>query len=260
MANGNIDKIKKSFSVQAGSFEGNNMSFSKKEYLDYTINSIDANEKDCVLEVASGTCLCGRAIASFVSSVVCIDATAEMLAVGKREAEKQNIKNIKFLEGFAEKLPFDDESFDIVITRLSFHHFTDVEKVFEEMNRVVKKGGKLVIIDMEASEERLRKKEDEIETLRDFSHVKNLSKDEFLALYNNYKYQIVKAESTPIPVNLKAWLELTNTPDDICQKINELMRNDIAQKEKTGFYPYEKDGEIYFNQRWIFFVGIKAEN
>ena len=47
------------------------------------------------------------------------------------------------------------------------------------MARVLKTGGKLVVIDMEAAEEALRNTENEIETLRDPSHVRKLSKEEF---------------------------------------------------------------------------------
>ena len=77
-----------------------------------------------------------------------------------------------FVKGYAEDLPFLDNSFDIVFSRLAFHHFTDVNAVFAEMVRILKPGGKLVMIDMEAAEEALRASEDEIETLRDPSHVK----------------------------------------------------------------------------------------
>lgn len=67
------------------------MSFSKQEYLDYTVNAIGLNETDVVLEVAAGTCACGRAIAPNVSDVICIDATPVMLASGKEAAEDLTI-------------------------------------------------------------------------------------------------------------------------------------------------------------------------
>ncbi len=190
----NIKTIQKSFSVQAKNFESKQMNFSKQEFLDDTVLEIDAQRTDKVLEVAAGTCVCGRSLAPFVESVTCLDATAAMLQVGKEMAEKENLKNIRFVEGFAEKLPYPDAAFDIVLTRLSFHHFLKMEQPFAEMSRVLKPGGKLVIIDMEAAGERLREIEDRIETMRDCSHVKNRSRSEFLELFQEYGYYSLSNE------------------------------------------------------------------
>lgn len=128
----------------------------------------------------------------------------------------------------------------------------EMKKPFEEMNRVLKPGGKLVIIDMEATEESLRKIEDAIETMRDFSHVKNRSKEEFLSLYKEYGYEMIVSESTPIPVELSAWMKLTNTSLEDCQSIIDKMENEIMGNGQTGFFPYRKEGKIYFNQHCCF--------
>lgn len=253
----NLAKIQNSFMLQAENFENIEMNFSNQEYLGYSVKSIVPSQKDNVLEVAAGTCVFGRTIASFVNSVVCVDATPAMLKIGMETAEKASIPNIQFLNGFAEKLPFKDCSFDIVMTRMSFHHFTEIERPFAEMHRVLKKGGKLVIIDMEAAEQKLRKTADKIETLRDSAHEKNRSREEFLSLYRRYGYQILKQESTPIPVSLQAWMNLTKTSEKVQTQIRNLMQNDIWKGIKTGFAPYLKNNEIYFNQRWLFLMGTK---
>lgn len=104
----NIKTIQKSFSVQAKNFESKQMNFSKQEFLDDTVLEIDAQRTDRVLEVAAGLGVCGRSLAPFMESVTCLDATAAMLQVGKEMAEKENLKNIRFVEGFAEKLPYPD--------------------------------------------------------------------------------------------------------------------------------------------------------
>lgn len=254
----NISKIQKSFTVQAQNFENNNMNFSKQEYLDYTVQCMNLNSGDNVLEAAAGTCVCGRSIAPFVKSVTCIDATPAMLAVGQAEAEKNGITNMKFVNGFVEDMPFENDYFDVVLSRLAFHHFSDIEKPFSEMSRVLKKGGNLVIIDMEAAEEPLREIEDCIETMRDFSHVKNRSQAEFFTLFKKHDYTVTKQESTKIPVSLNAWMALTNTPDDIRNEIIDLMYDDINNRNPTGFHPYLKDNEIYFEQRWLMFIVTKA--
>lgn len=257
MNNEIINKIKQSFSIQSENFENSNMSFSKKEYLNYIVNSIGLCKEDNVLEVASGTCACGRAIALNVSSVTCVDATLDMLKIGKNEAEKDGITNMRFIEALAQNLPFENNTYDIVITRLSFHHFEEMEKPFAEMNRVLKKSGKLVIIDMEATQDELREIEDKIETMRDFSHIRNRSKAEFENLYNNNMFELVKCETTPIKVDLKSWLNLTKTPVNVQEEITMLMEAELNGGKKTGFFPFKENDCIYFNQRWLFMMGIK---
>ena len=111
---------------------------------------------------------------------------------------------------------------------------------------------------LEAAEEELREIEDQLETLRDHSHVKNRSKAEFEALFHKYSLKIVKSESTPISVGLIPWMELTNTPAEIQTEIFRRMVAELNGGEKTGFAPYRKNGDIYFNQRWLFLMGIKA--
>lgn len=254
----NLSDIQKSFAAQAQSFESKSMNFTKQEYLDYTVSSIAPRSTDCVLEAAAGTCACGRSVAPFVNSVVCLDATPAMLAVGKEEAAKNGITNMRFVNGFVEEIPFSDEHFDIVLTRLAFHHFADIERPFSEMSRVLKQDGKLVVIDMEAAALELREVEDKIETLRDHSHVKNRSKQEFAHLFEKHGYIITKQESTAIPVQLKAWLALTGTPENTEKEITALMEDDMRGGKPTGFDPYRKDGEIYFDQRWLLMIGTRT--
>lgn len=254
----NLNDVQESFTVQAENFETKGMSFSKREYLDYTVRNMNLKKGDTVLEAAAGTCVCGRVIAPFVKSVVCLDATPAMLAVGETEAKKQGIDNMQFINGYVEEIPFADQNFDIVLTRLAFHHFTDMEKPFAEMNRVLKPSGQLVVIDMEASIRPLREVEDKIETMRDPSHVKNRSQEEILALYKRYDYHITKQETTRIPVSLTAWMDLTNTPVAVRREIERLMEDEMQGGKQTGFCPYRQDGEIYFEQRWVMFVGERS--
>ena len=223
--------------------------------MNYTISRVAPCRENTLLEVAAGTCACGRSFAPMVRTVVCLDATVPMLRIGQQEADKEHLSNMVFIKGYAEELPFLDNSFDIVFSRLAFHHFTDVTAVFSEMVRVLKPGGKLVMIDMEAATEPLRKTEDEIETLRDPSHVKNLSKTEMLSLFETHGLAIEKCETTEMPQRLENWLALTRTPEPMQRKITERMRSELAGGEKTGFSPYVENGT--FNQKWLLLIGRK---
>ena len=250
------DTVKQSFKKQAEKFAAYHMS--KTEYTDYLIKRIGAKGDEHVLEVAAGTCICGRALAPFVKDITCLDLTEEMLAQGKKLAAERQIKNISFQTGNAEELPYESETFDLVITRLSFHHFDNPEKPFQEMKRVLKKGGKLVVWDMEATEEPLREMDDKIEKMRDPSHTRILSREEFEKLFEK-DFTLQCEETTLVPVNLKSWMNLTGTPEDVQKEITNLMQAELAGGSKTGFAPYIKDNQIMFDHRWLLLIGEKRD-
>ena len=252
-----IEKIRSSFTTQAGAFESDRMSFSKKEYLDYTVKLMNLSASDCVLEVAAGTCACGRSIAPLVERVVCLDATDAMLDVGRREAAAAGLGNMEFVNGLAEEIPYADGTFDAVLSRLAFHHFAEVGRPFAEQARVLKKGGKLILIDMEAAREDLREVEDRLETVRDFSHVRNVSVAEFEALYAAHGIRLVEKQLTRIAVSLAAWMDLTQVSEAGRAEIRAAMEAELAGGPETGFQPFLKDGAIYFQQRWVIFIGTK---
>lgn len=75
----NIEKIHESFAQQAAEFEKPGRIFSKKEYLDYIVASVNPDKEDVMLEAAAGTCAVSRAFAPYVKTVVSMDGTPVML-------------------------------------------------------------------------------------------------------------------------------------------------------------------------------------
>ena len=257
--NTHIDKVVEEFTRQAKTFNDYQKDFSKAEFTDWAVEKIGFAGNENVLEVAAGTCAFGRSVALCVSKVTELDATKAMLEVGKKKAQELSIKNQVFVEGVAENLPFKDEEFDCVISRLAFHHFVDIAKPFEEMMRVVKTNGKIVIIDMEAREEWLRDSADYYEALRDPSHTRCVSHKEFIELAKENDAKVEFCETIAMPVSLKAWMGLTNVSDETREKITQAMKADINGGEKTGFEPYLEDEQIYFNHRWMLFICTKGD-
>lgn len=250
--------IQQAFTAQAAGFESGRMSFSKQDYLQYVVQKIAPAKSDAVLEVAAGTCACGRALAARAGHVACLDITPAMLAVGKAEAEKACLENMTFVLGDAAALPFLNASFSLVLSRLAFHHFPQWEPPFAEMVRVLRPGGRLVLIDMEAALEPLRETRDELERLRDPSHVRNLSRAEMLALYAHHGLEVTCCETTPISVDLQSWLALTHTPTEVCRRITACMESELQGGAPTGFAPYCTGGTIRFDQQWTLVIGRKA--
>lgn len=253
----NLDIINRSFTVQAPNFESKSVNFSKAEFLKKVRDLASPKLEDVLLEVAAGTGACGRYFAPLVQRVVCLDATDAMLRIGKQEADKDQLTNMVFVKGYAEELPFPDASFTIVLSRLAFHHFTDPAAIFSEMVRVLKPGGKLIMIDMEAAVEPLRNIQGEIETLRDPSHVRMLSKTEMLNFFFKQDLIIEVNDTTNIKQKLDNWMALTQTPKHIQSVITKRMKAELDGHAKTGFFPFVENGDICFYQKWVTLIGIK---
>jgi len=97
------------------------------------------------LEVAIGTALNLRHYADDVR-LVGIDLSADMLAFAKERAAKTG-RDIDLREGDAQALPFDEGSFDTVVCTYSLCNIPDPQRAVNEMKRVLKPGGRLILVD-----------------------------------------------------------------------------------------------------------------
>ena len=101
---------------------------------------------DAVLDIACGTGNMSFELATKFKRVYGIDISKGMLnrAKLKMETAKAENRQIGFVYGDGECLPFKDESFDAVTCILAIEHFPDTERAISEMKRVLKEGGILV--------------------------------------------------------------------------------------------------------------------
>jgi len=63
----------------------------------------------------------------------------------KQKIKNYNIRNVELIEGPAEKLPFEDQSIDLIVSNLGINNFSDADIVFKECKRVLKPNGKLAL-------------------------------------------------------------------------------------------------------------------
>ncbi len=123
------------------------------------------------LEVACGPGIISRRLAGEVGEVHGVDVTPAMIEVARREAAAAGAGNVTFSLGDATALDQPDGAFDGVITRFSLHHIPAPGRVLEEMGRVVRPGGVVVVADHLADEDAdAAAWSQEIERLRDPSH------------------------------------------------------------------------------------------
>ncbi|SHF48391.1 Methyltransferase domain-containing protein [Caldanaerobius fijiensis DSM 17918] len=89
-----------------------------------------------------------EALALYGYKVVSIEYDRSVLERTRQRLREAGIDNILFVNGDAHKMPFLDNTFDAVVTYNAMHHMNDYKKVLDEMMRVCKNEGKLLITEL----------------------------------------------------------------------------------------------------------------
>jgi demethylmenaquinone methyltransferase/2-methoxy-6-polyprenyl-1,4-benzoquinol methylase len=124
------------------------------------INELKPINPENVLDVATGTG--DVAILTYKmlkpSKIVGIDISEGMLELGRQKIDKQNLKNyIELKAGDSENIKFDDNSFDAVTVAFGVRNFENLEQGLKEILRVLKPGGKLVVLEFSKPKQKLFK-------------------------------------------------------------------------------------------------------
>jgi len=183
------------------------------------------------------------AVAPHVGEIVSYDLSNEMLAAVSAEARERGIDNVSTTRGAVEKLPFDDASFDVVLTRYSAHHWSDLGAGLREAHRVLRRGGRAAFADVAAPESPLFDTWlQSLELLRDPSHVRDYSPEEWRRAVADAGFTPGELTARKLHLDFASWVERMQTPEERVRAIRSLQQ--CASSDVTDYFSIESDGSF----------------
>ena len=182
--------------------------------------------------------------------VIAYDLAAPMLEVVAREAAARGHSQIQITQGSAERLPFADSTFALIVSRYSAHHWLDVPRALAEAGRVLVPGGMLIIIDVLAPEAPLMDTAlQTIEMLRDASHVRNYRESEWRAMFEAAHFGSPEVDRWKLPLEFQSWVTRIATPPARVEALKVVF--DALPGEAREYFGVTPDYSFATDSGWL---------
>lgn len=214
-----------------------------------------AHSGDLVLDVACGPGLVACAFAPRVQHIEGIDITAAMVEQANRQQRKNGLQNMSWRIGAVEPLPYEDESFSLVITRYSFHHFLQPQNVLREMIRICRPGGRILVADVVLPQDQAAAY-DRMEKMRDPSHTRALTSGELDAWFGAAGLTNCRRAEYAVDVNLEEQLRASFPKPGDEVRLREMITADIGKNE-LGVNVRRREDGVFFSYPIAVYAGRK---
>lgn len=206
---------------------------------------------DRILDVACGDGVLAFELAPHCAYVTGIDISDSMIALAAERTIESGVANVSFQVGSVEHLEFPDASFDRVFCRLGLHHFADPKAALDEMIRVVRKPGHIIVADLVSSEDPDRREvHNKIEKSRDPTHVSMLSARQMRALLADCGLSIEREMTWDTRRRFNEWMRLVGADKGRFDRTRRLML-EAARKETTDLQITGGENSLEFTHRWM---------
>jgi ubiquinone/menaquinone biosynthesis C-methylase UbiE len=198
---------------------------------------------DLALDVATGAGHVALALAPRVRRVHGLDLTREMLDQARRLMSERQIANIDWVIGDAERLPFEDETFNLYTVRAAPHHFQDIDAFLHEAFRVLQPGCHAIFIDC-APPLPARDVLHEVEVRRDPSHVLSMTVDEWVGRLEHAGFEIETATARELDWDFENWMRNMAVPQPVVTELAEIVVSAQGQAREQ-LHPERRDGKLH---------------
>jgi ubiquinone/menaquinone biosynthesis C-methylase UbiE len=252
-----LERVKREFARQADSF-ASSAAITDEQLTLRLVDALGSAAAGAVLDVASGPGIVTAALGRRARKAIAFDLTPEMLEKARQRCARAGLTNVEFRQGSAADLPFADDAFDGVVTRLAIHHFSEPDLVFKEMFRVLRPGGRLVVADVVSSEDADEAAlQNAIEMLRDPSHVRMLSMSELVSTTRATGLEIEAQTSWDKSREFEEWMGIVNDPERVAP-LRVIAAALARAGQQAGMGLSLSEGKVVFFHRWHMVTARKA--
>ena len=236
---------KEQFNNQA-KFYSSSKTFSAGESLDILSNLLNKGKFESGLDIGTGAGFAAFELSKSCEKVEATDISEGMINEAKKIMKERKINNLNFNICSAEELNYRDKEFDIVTCRTAAHHFLDVEKFCSEVHRVLRDEGEFIIVDTITSDQiKLNNWHQEVELIRDKSHIKNLSLIEWKNILKISKFSFLDIIQSRVTMNLNDWMKRSGTSNKDKKILKDKFQNS-DEKIKSFFGIKNLNSDISF--------------
>jgi len=236
--------------------------FSSGKDLEEAARLLKPSHDDNMLDVACGGGHMALFFAPMVRQVVASDLTMQMLKKAQEHiADEGRVDNVVFREADAEDLPFPAGSFTLLTCRIASHHFPDVPKALREFHRVLRRGGRMLIIDTLVPEDpEIAEFFQTMEKMRNPTHLRAFSEQEWEDMILNSELILQETLIVPKTHDFQEWTKTAGLNREKVQELNRFFM-DAPQKVHDYFQIESFAGEVesYTDQKILIYATRKEK-
>lgn len=194
---------------------------------------------DQMLDIACGEGEATLYFAPLVRQVVASDLTMQMLKKAQEQiSEKSGIENVTFREADAQDLPFPAGSFTLLTCRIATHHFPKLYRSLQEFHRVLRRGGRLAVIDNPLpSDPEIAEFYQQFELARNPSHLQTFTEGQWRQMALDAEFQVIHTETVPMVQDFQEWLAQRKVGRSQAKKLAQMLAT--APKKVQDYFHVE---------------------